>query len=386
MRASLSVATALAWAITVWIATHVSADPRVLGLWSPDYFGFVAGSAAVALLLTIAHAGPVYRRLHGARRKLLALLLSLAACLAALEALVRIANPLGISYYEESKRYELDKIADPDLVYRNRPGFRATYGGIDYAFNEMGLRERPVGAKGPREFRILLLGDSVTLGMGVEVEAAFARRLEALAGKRMDRPVRTINTGVGSYNTTQEAAFLRLRGEELKPDLVVLVYVENDIEKNLPPFDPARKLSLRGKSPPEAIELILWHSRLYRLAAHVLRHRGREAVPDRSAPGWQASMADMASIADCCQERHLPLAVFLWRMTPSPTTDALWQDLSAVANAKGFALCDMEPAFRGLDPLKFRISAVDAHPNSEGHRVVAEAMDAFLASRGLLTR
>lgn len=387
VRASLIVATALAWAIAIWIAIHTSADHEILGLWSRAYFGFVAGSAAVALLLTIANTGPVYRLLYRVRGRLLALLLSVIAALAGVELLVRIADPLGISYYEESRRYHLDKIADPDLVYRHRSDFRRTYEGVDCSFNEMGLRERPVGRKGPEEFRILVLGDSVTLGLGVEVEATFARRLEALAERRMGRPVRTINAGVGSYNTTQEFTFLKLRGEELAPDLVVLMYVDNDVELNLPPFDPWRALSLSGKNPPQAIEILLWHSRLYRLLAHVMRHGGSgEAAPDRSAPGWQESMARVASIADLCRERRVPLAIFLWRMAASPLTDAQWQDLSSIAKEKGFALGDMESAFRGVDARKLTNSAVDVHPNSEGHRLAAEMMDEFLASRGLLAR
>lgn len=386
MRWSLIVTAAAAWALVFWLGSHRSQDPTVLGRWSSGYFGIVAAAAAVALLLTAAHLPPIYRRLHAARRGILAFVAISLVTLAVLETLVRIADPLGISYYEEAKRYHLEKIADDDLVYRHRPGYRATYFGVDYEFNEIGLRDRPIGTKAPGEFRVLVLGDSVALGSGVETERTFVRLLEDRLSKRTGRPVRTINAGVGSYNTVQEFAFLKLRGKELAPDLVLLVYVDNDMERNLPPFDPWSAVSIRGKSPPEALERIAWMSWIYRVFAHIGRHggAGAPAAPDRASEGWRESMDHLGRISDLCGELDAPFATFLWRLRASPATDALWDGISGVAARKGFAVGDIAKAFEGVDPRSVMLSVVDVHANAEGQRLVAAMLDDFLAAKGLL--
>jgi lysophospholipase L1-like esterase len=379
-RLLLLLLAALAWAFTLWVGGHVSSDPAVLGRWSPGYAAFVASSAGVALLLSAAQAPPLYRRLHAIRTRLMALAISVAIGLLAVETLARVADPLGISYYETGTAYHLDKIADPELVYRHRPDFVGSYGGVQYSFNELGLRERPLAPKAADELRILFLGDSMVLGLGVPVEETFVRRVEQLLTARLGRTVRTINSGVGSYNTTQEFAFLRRHGVALDPDLVVLVYILNDIEPNRGPFDPSRTRSLAGKSPPQIIRMVLGRSWLYRLLHH-LRYMGydQEQAPDRDSPGWRDSMAHVALAADYCRDRGTPFLVFLYRMRPVPVTDALWVDLSALARSKGFPLWDTLPPFADKDPQAIRNSVVDTHLNPEGHRILAEWMAGILA-------
>ena len=66
----------------------------------------------------------------------------------------------------------------------------------------------------------------------------------------------------GSYNTVQEYAVLRTYADVIEPDVVVLLYVENDIEPNDPPFDPWSETSLQGKSSGTVIQMLLqksWH-------------------------------------------------------------------------------------------------------------------------------
>jgi hypothetical protein len=364
-----------AWALARWFWMHTSSDPVVLGRWSAGYFALVVAVASVALLLTIAHAPPIYRRLLRVRVRLFAAFVSVVATLALLEGLVRLTDPLGISYYAVSKDYNRDKVYDPDLVYRNPSSVRKSYGGIEFDFNDLGMRERPIGPKADGEFRLLFVGDSVVFGSGVPIDVAFVRRVETLLAKRMGRPVRTINSGVGSYNTRQECGSLLRNGEKVDPDFVLLIYVDNDHEPPKPDFNPDEL------SPPETIKVLLGRFWLYRLVVHVQMHSGGADAgpPPRGSPEWRESMENLAKIADYCRAHDVPFAAMLWRYGSSPLTDALWEDLSAVSAAKGFPLGDMKPAFDGADLRAVTISPVDAHPNAEGHRRAAERIEAFLA-------
>lgn len=104
--------------------------------------------------------------------------------------------------------------------------------------NSMGFRDAEILVPKPRGvFRILVLGDSMTFGMGVEQEATFPDLLEEmLTGNRKAGQVRfeVINAGVPGYGTAQQLLQYRLYKQQLNPDLVILAFfVSNDLLDNL---------------------------------------------------------------------------------------------------------------------------------------------------------
>ena len=57
---------------------------------------------------------------------------------------------------------------------RDRPGSTTQrYQGVGLRYNETGLRDDPIGPKADGEFRVIVLGDAITLGWGVEPAATF---------------------------------------------------------------------------------------------------------------------------------------------------------------------------------------------------------------------
>jgi lysophospholipase L1-like esterase len=387
-RAALALLAGLAWLLAAWLSTHVSEDPSLLGRWSPGWAAVLACAYSAAVALTLCHLERFYRPLYAARGSLLLLALSTFVAVAGIEAFVRSSDLLGISYYEESRRYFLEKVPDKALVYRLRENLDDTFQGARVQTNAIGLRDGPMGPRQPGELRILLLGDSVAFGWGVRNEDIFPRRLERHLGHELGRPVRVINSGVGGYNTEQELAFLKLRGPEIAPDLVLLLYVDNDIEINEGPFEPEQHTSLAGKSPPQAVKTVLGYFWTYRLVVHVLEHRGGGSAGIaslRASAGWKRSMAALEGVDAWCRERRIPLAVFLYELVPNPVTIALREDIGALSAKLGFAYSSTEKWMAGRNPRSITNSIVDAHPNSAGHELLERGMRDFLLShRGLL--
>jgi lysophospholipase L1-like esterase len=102
-----------------------------------------------------------------------------------------------------------------DLVVINRWGFHDT----DFPL------EKPA-----REFRALMLGDSVTMGFGVTYAETFSAHLEELLDAR-DRKFashQVINTGVHGYSTFQEKRVLE-RTLVFAPDIVFVGFCMNDV-------------------------------------------------------------------------------------------------------------------------------------------------------------
>src|SRR5690606_28773324 len=116
-------------------------------------------------------------------------------------------------------------------LYRQRPSLDLDLGSYTLRTNSLGFRGPEISAAKPDgTFRILILGDSVAYGTGVDDEVTFLRRWEAELNASGRGRFEVVNTGHPMYDTNQELALLRDEGLSLQPDLVLLVYVVNDIE------------------------------------------------------------------------------------------------------------------------------------------------------------
>src|SRR5262249_28162330 len=87
---------------------------------------------------------------------------------------------------------------------------------------------KPIG-----KYRILALGDSFTEGVQVKEDELFSARLE-----KTDPELEVINAGVGGYGTIQEYLYLTNEGLRFRPDLVLLMFYDNDLSDNCLSYYP----------------------------------------------------------------------------------------------------------------------------------------------------
>jgi lysophospholipase L1-like esterase len=154
---------------------------------------------------------------------------SLAATLVLVEIAVRViglAPPPGLA----GDPMQRVLIFDDKLETRYQAGahttIRSQYGEftIDYAFNELGLRDRPLPPRSADgSYRILALGNSFVEGWGVQAEDSFARIAEtSLSGRR---PVRIINAGMSGYGAAQCYLMLKELLPKTGADAVIFFYL-----------------------------------------------------------------------------------------------------------------------------------------------------------------
>ncbi len=126
---------------------------------------------------------------------------------------------------------------DSALGWSKVPGKKVTRKTSEYEvtfeFNEQGLRDDPMAdvSKPEGTYRVIALGDSFTLGFGVNRENLFVDHLEEWWSAE-ERRIEVINTGTEGYSTDQCVAWLEEHGEEYDPDLVLLFPYENDLYWN----------------------------------------------------------------------------------------------------------------------------------------------------------
>ncbi|MDL2716139.1 MAG: SGNH/GDSL hydrolase family protein [Acidobacteriota bacterium] len=116
--------------------------------------------------------------------------------------------------------------------------------------NSLGLRYAELGPKPEGEFRVLVLGDSITFGDFVLESETWTRQMESLTEGRK-KTIRFVNAGLPGAGTAEELALFREIGEHVKPDLVLVGMYLNDAQsgslfftKKLPdPWAKSRFLS-----------------------------------------------------------------------------------------------------------------------------------------------
>jgi hypothetical protein len=217
----------------------------------------------------------------------------LALTLVASEFALRVADLryLRLDQSERSLLYAHDLELGWFPVPNSAAKFTATRT-ISVQHNSLGLRDiEPDGAPKPT---ILFVGDSFVWGYDVEADERFTEEIrQALPGHRI------VNAGVSGYGTDQEYLLLQRLWDRIKPDVVVLIYFQNDRFDNATnaryygAFKPYFQVSpqggeFRGKPVPHSRHYIFktnWMARNSLLArltvsAYVPLHHPTVNVPD----------------------------------------------------------------------------------------------------------
>jgi lysophospholipase L1-like esterase len=133
-------------------------------------------------------------------------------------------------------RYRLFQ-TDKNIGWTHVPNAQSNWEGygeynVDITINSLGLRDyEHTYAKPPGTFRILILGDSFTEGMQVDLAQTFPPQLQTCLAGRVSRPVEVINAGNSSYGPGEELLFFTHEGVKYQPDLVVTaIFPGNDLK------------------------------------------------------------------------------------------------------------------------------------------------------------
>lgn len=307
----------------------------------------------------------------------------------------------------------------PQIPYRLRPRLDGRFGDQLLRTNGDRMRGPEVRpAKTPGTLRVLGLGDSVMFGWGVAYEEAaltlLGRRLEDALGM----PVETLNTGCPSYDTAVEVAVLKEYGLRYDPDLVVLIFLHNDLGFPGAMIEPVRPWTLRrsylreqarrrladrwGNAPAEGEDFISTRSvdRLQKsgdvatndqdrlvlqVRDHYARMVGRDAVRER-----------LADLQETLAARGIPGLLLYNPIALTPGRPESYEPTGAwvvgEARALGLLAEDMSPSYdRYLQDHGFTnmaaglwVSPDDWHPRAPAHALMAERAFDALREHGVL--
>ena len=239
-------------------------------------------------------------------------------------------------------------------------------------------------------FRIVVAGDSVTMGSGVLEQETYAARLQAsLEERRPGARYEVLNLGVSGLDIEGVVNRIERIGIPHHPDLIVYGYTLNDIEG--PAYVSTMqkgsvkkrfgRLQRASRSPSYLVRAV--YPRWVQLYDNIFRPRGTLQHDIHfnyweNPPAWQAVEAGFDRLAGLAAEGGVCLHVFIHtgtnELTSQTLTHRIMAKVESAAWRRGFSVTQSHPYFEGLDHSQLRLSAYDTHPNTAGHEVLARAL------------
>jgi len=339
----------------------------------------------------------------------LTVLVSIVVTLVLCEILVRV---LGLVPSVQRLRVDQQDSAyqrsdNPILGYDLKPNYRSTTPGFhsNYAFiNSHGFRDvERVVEKSSGTHRVVVLGDSVVLGHGLaDLNQTISRQLDKLAGAGVE----ALNMGVGGYCTRAEAELFETRGLAFSPDVLVLVFVENDWDD----LNGHTAWVGQDQERPTWAKNLFVHSALFRFVSLRLDLFGfrtgagpnQRLVANMDAIGGDNVRQGFQRLSALGPANGMRILVAIWpRFTQAGIveaergevrSDAAVLDVERVAKEAGLATVRLSKAFRADWAVRGHTPAPTAlyaqpdgmHPTALGSTVAATALLTELKSRGWL--
>ncbi len=275
--------------------------------------------------------------------------------------------------------------ADPPLLYTLKPGWHDV-------FNSHGFRDvERSKAKSNGVWRLAVVGDSVTMQLGIPLEKLYVRRLEhmlreAFPGDSIECPA----FGVTGYCAAQEFALMRGAVLDFDPDAILWQFHLNDA------FDPvidwaansglgryyARPRSQVGATLRRKMDHVLKKRFLKR------RHPGLEQRDlILQAWHWDETTRVIERVSELSVARGIPVFVVVFPSWPeggdwerySGADMRLYGALVERFEAAGIPVLDLMPIFKRRPVSELQPEPRDLwHPNARGHRVMARAISRWL--------
>jgi lysophospholipase L1-like esterase len=318
------------------------------------------------------------------------------------------------------------------------------FGYVDVEVNERGWRDRSYPQKAaPGTYRLMVVGDSVTFGYGVELSKTYHKQLEDrlnAAGANTGKRFEVIALAGGGGTTYDALRMVQRHFSYFDPKELWLAFNLNDILFN--PYEPTAQPTGKDKravSPPsarvraamvlgwlreKADVLLRSRSHLY----HLLRQRGKvllryfgiysptmqpEAAfafsSEQAQAAWSATLNAVLEVREEVVRRGARFGVIVLPADPqtSPSATALYREKFLFRFDEDFAIGGVQEricqrirtqGIECLDPLPLFRSYPDRqlflrvhgdsvdwnHPNAAGHELLADALFAAIQPR-LLT-
>ena len=297
-------------------------------------------------------------------------LISTSVCLGAGELVLRAKNSRMDNYDIEMWKYSNELKTKSDniiLDYEHRKNRKGVFQNIEIQINEKGLRGDELKKSSTR--RILVLGGSITLGWGVNEDEVWTNRVEQMFRNRGE-DVEVLNAGVGNYNANRYVTRFFEKLVDLEPTDIVVNYFLRDAE-DLKPSKP--NYLLRNSQ----IAVTVWTAiqRAIKGTGESSIEINYESIYKKNKQGYKTMERKLKELADYAKSNNIRIYIV---MMPDINNlidykfDHIHKMIAGIAKTNNYIFIDTLPNFKGRASKSLYAMPGDPHPNSLGHKIIAE--------------
>lgn len=295
--------------------------------------------------------------------------------LIAIEIYFQIFDPYHYAEVEDRESFMRDIFDRSGKVRKLHHDTKCSYLGHEVIINSQGMRNPEITIEKPDGvYRILVIGDSIAFGWGVDEASPFPRQLERMLNEKVradawpdlqGKTVQIVNSAVPGWGIIEEFDFLKQKGFDYEPDLILWSLVFNDVPDEMTPEGPARYHPLS-----------LFDSRLLRFLRITLHDWIAGPLPsdfdprDRIKPkGIEIICASLKHLRRICRDKGVPIVLL----------DGICDDqIKRCCRQIGMKRIDLDFSWEKL--LEYKVSLHDEHPNAEYHLLMAQKVHDALVS------
>lgn len=256
------------------------------------------------------------------------------------------------------------------------------------------------GVRDEDAFRIAVIGDSFTVGVGVQEHDNYAAQLEHMLNTHAGlRPVKVRLFAHAGTSTFQQSLFLT-RARRWKPDVVILGICLNDTEDMLQ-YKKLRRWREEMYPPPPgpALAAVLRHSAFLTLVHRGLGDRAAtrgflryyQRIYDPDYSGWTMFRVAIKKFKRTCEAEQIRLVPVILPLMSDPFDRGRYrfefahEAIGALLRDQEMPYLDTLERFRGRNPIRMMaVPVIDPHPSEIAHRIIAEAILDHLLAIGCL--
>ena len=309
---------------------------------------------------------------------------------------ILLLTEVGVRFFGYSERHIYDPIYmtfddTKDIPYIHKPNLvNARARGLALINTDcLGLRAKAAGRcyepKRKNEYRIAIVGDSVTFGEGVpRTEDTFPQILEdTLNRKRANVEVRVFNYGVSAYSVKEMAATLEHRMLSIEPDLVIMAIIVYDfLLQRTPTVDRTGHLVNKGAPTIFSNPMIAGAIRKLHLA-YWIRDTTASWLP-RAQNGMQRRHAEVPEsylyvqrFKDIAEQHKRRYLIVLLPAGQPGFLDGVREQL----RREHLPFVDFSYLTREFPVAEYRASRFDSHPSAAVHQKIGEALADHILER-----
>jgi len=265
--------------------------------------------------------------------------------------------------------------------YELRPSVDLSYKGAAFHTNRWGMRDQDYPQHPPPgACRMLLFGDSHTMGSGVADEDTYEAVLEQRLNRERPNPgcqsYEILNLAVAGYSALQTAVHARLNIAKFAPDLVIYASAQPELEWT------GQRLALalaEGVQLDDPFLLETVRSVGITPGMNEFEMRQRLAPAQETLVRWAyETIADTAAAQGAAS-----LWVFLPRFDADPDdVDSLFRYLGTLARESGLTTVSVAGAYEGVPANSLLVAPWDKHPNARASALIADKLFEFFRENG----